>query len=186
MSPREGLASKISDEMKDILRDSEFGRLVRLATRNKYLKYPEEVSTFKCPNGYDDDHLKSQEAAQNSATPQSISATDGSAFDAPEYPAALDTKKEGIISDAENGDSIDLEQAHSSHSPPERIMSRPIMPMKSSDGTLLVDWYMTGMLLEIASRVPFTDACKMILKTLTTGALRRNCSFLSKFGGAVL
>ncbi|KAE8442608.1 hypothetical protein EG329_003031 [Mollisiaceae sp. DMI_Dod_QoI] len=129
--------------MKDILRDSEFGRLVRLATRNKYLKYPEEVSTFKCPNGYDDDHLKSQEAAQNSATPQSISVTDGSAFDAPESPAALDTKKEGIISDADNGDSIDLEQAHSSHSPPERIMSRPIMPMKSSDGTLLVDWYMT-------------------------------------------
>lgn len=135
--------------MKDILRDSEFGRLVRHATRNKYLKYPEEESTFKCPNGYDD-HLKTQEATQNHATPQSISVTVGSAIDAPATPTALETKKEGIISGAENGD-YDLEQAQGSNYPPERIMSHPIMPMKSSDGTILVDWYMTGMLLEITS-----------------------------------
>ncbi|CZR63831.1 related to FLR1-Putative H+ antiporter regulated by yAP-1 and involved in multidrug resistance [Phialocephala subalpina] len=125
--------------MKDIIRDSELGRLIRLATRHAYLQYPEEMSTFKFPEGYEKDS-KSQEAVQTPATPQSISPSGSSILDDPEAPAMPETKEE-VVNPGDG--SIDLEQAQSHHHSPERTTSRPIMPMKSSDGTILVDWYMT-------------------------------------------
>jgi DHA1 family multidrug resistance protein-like MFS transporter len=43
--------------MSDLIRDAPIGQLIRLVTRGKYLKYPEEEEGWKCPNYYkDSDH----------------------------------------------------------------------------------------------------------------------------------
>jgi MFS transporter, DHA1 family, multidrug resistance protein len=38
--------------MEDIIREAPLGQLIRLITRNKFLKYPEEKPDFVCPNCY--------------------------------------------------------------------------------------------------------------------------------------
>ena len=40
--------------MADMLRESAFGQLVRLVTRNAYFRYPEEQDGFTCPSTYTD------------------------------------------------------------------------------------------------------------------------------------
>ena len=49
-----------------------------------------------------------------------------------------DTATGDLISD------IRLERHVSTHIPTERIASRPIVLKRTSDGTILVDWYTTG------------------------------------------
>lgn len=135
-------ASRISNEIKDIIRGSELGQLIRLVTWSGILQYLEEMSTFRFPDGYDN-HSKSQEAVENSAAPQSISALESSVLDEPEMPTIPELKKEHTNPEAKDDDSIDLDQVQSHHEPPERTMNRPIIPTKSSDGTIPVDWYTT-------------------------------------------
>lgn len=38
-----------------IVRDAPFGQLLRYATKNRVLKYPEELEDFECPHSYDKD-----------------------------------------------------------------------------------------------------------------------------------
>jgi DHA1 family multidrug resistance protein-like MFS transporter len=38
--------------MLDLIRDAPIGQIIRLVTKNRLLKYPEELDTFECPNDY--------------------------------------------------------------------------------------------------------------------------------------
>lgn len=38
--------------MADIIREAPLGQIIRWATSNKFLKYPEEEPNFQCPNYY--------------------------------------------------------------------------------------------------------------------------------------
>jgi DHA1 family multidrug resistance protein-like MFS transporter len=38
--------------MSDMIRDAPLGQLIRLVTKNKFLKYPEEVEGWECPHVY--------------------------------------------------------------------------------------------------------------------------------------
>jgi hypothetical protein len=38
----------------------------------------------------------------------------------------------------------ELQRTYSTATPAERVLSRPVVPVKKSDGTILVDWYTTG------------------------------------------
>ena len=45
--------------MTDLIRDAPIGQLIRLLTRNKFLKYPEEDSAFHCPGCYKEPEAES-------------------------------------------------------------------------------------------------------------------------------
>lgn len=55
--------------MSALLRDSALGQLIRLATKNKVLLYPEERSGFQCPKHYSDPGAPQAKSLADSQTP---------------------------------------------------------------------------------------------------------------------
>jgi MFS transporter, DHA1 family, multidrug resistance protein len=69
----------------DIIRDAPIGQLIRLLTRNRVLKYPEELGDFQCPHCYKD--VEEQDAgkspSEKPAEPNDISPVDETAKETP-------------------------------------------------------------------------------------------------------
>jgi DHA1 family multidrug resistance protein-like MFS transporter len=104
--------------MFDLLRDAPLGQIIRYATGNRVLLYPEERPNFELPKSY------------NGSTPTDSENVSGST-----------TPRPRIDSDENN-----LErQVTLNEQMPERIASIPvaITPSRLKDGTILVDWYTT-------------------------------------------
>ncbi|KAH7372210.1 major facilitator superfamily domain-containing protein [Cadophora sp. MPI-SDFR-AT-0126] len=131
--------------MKDIIRDSTIGQIVRLLTSNRTFLYPEEEPSFKCPRGYNDNTAlpeavireRTRSFFSTASNPHSFYVDNGEAFTTPESKTEDGSAQENI----DNGDATDLERANTAKL--VRTRSRPILPSKSVDGTILVDWYMT-------------------------------------------
>lgn len=49
--------------MSDLIRDAPIGQIIRYLTKNRLLKYPEELDTWQCPNSYDGDATAEKIAA---------------------------------------------------------------------------------------------------------------------------
>ncbi|KAH9214000.1 major facilitator superfamily transporter [Leptodontidium sp. 2 PMI_412] len=130
--------------MKDIIRDSTFGQIVRLLSKNKLLLYPEEDPNFKCPKGYND-NTNLPEAVVRERTRSFFSTASNphnSYMDDEEAITTPESKDEsGSNESTDKGENSDLERANTARL--ERTKSRPILPSKSADGTILVDWYTT-------------------------------------------
>ena len=102
--------------MFDLLRDAPLGQIIRYATGNRVLLYPEERSDFELPKSYAD------------STPPDTSAN----VSGTTTPQVTDENNiERQLTDAEH--------------PADRIASVPvaITPSRLKDGTILVDWYTT-------------------------------------------
>ena len=144
-----------------MLRESTLGQIIRLVTGGKYLQYPEEKPDFKLPETWVqvlNEHNSSEQTFvqqglfENEGTPlpSSVSATDD------------DEKKEGNqdaepyinAEESESGlhlhrsksreetvpytqDRMEVDEAHEL----EKTKSVPIVPRKTKDGAILVDWY---------------------------------------------
>jgi DHA1 family multidrug resistance protein-like MFS transporter len=139
--------------MKDIIRDSTIGQLIRFVTRNKVLHYVEESADFQCPRCYADSKSEEKTVPLVDDThnePQSSSASGTKA-------AEGDLEEQASTKDVENQPlekvytgvglwkiptQAELQQKYSAGA--ERTVSRPIQAKKTSDGTILVDWYTTG------------------------------------------
>jgi MFS transporter, DHA1 family, multidrug resistance protein len=158
--------------MSDLLRDAPVGQLIRWVTKCKFLKYPEEIPGFDCPNIYEVGKI-----------PVSTDTTPG-----PVWPEAdvekhvADVEKHvadslailtrvATVEDAESPQSgetgafrertlskivtrpemsrvrtrQDLEQAYMNATQEQslRRQSQSIVPQKMADGIILVDWYAT-------------------------------------------
>ncbi|KAH6721073.1 multidrug transporter [Leptodontidium sp. MPI-SDFR-AT-0119] len=160
--------------MTDLLREAPLGQMIRWATKNKYLKYPEEREDFQLPLAY-----TTMLNASKNETSTTRADTRGTKDRTPQRTLASST----FSSDSESGTASDLERAETVQenpnsyaslnndveSPPlNRIKSRaetipytqdrleveqqlslartetkPIAPLKTSDGIVLVDWYTT-------------------------------------------
>lgn len=136
--------------MYDIIRDSPFGQIARFLTKNKYFQYVEEQDGFQHPYYGPNPFLKEIE---------SHPVTDTTSNALPEGTASINSAREGSggtttrfrVAIAH----VDVENRHAEN-PIERIVttqsyhevqrteSRPIQPTQTSDGTILVDWYTTG------------------------------------------
>jgi MFS transporter, DHA1 family, multidrug resistance protein len=113
--------------MFDLLRETPAGQAIRLLSRNRLLRYPEERPDFEIPRQY----LDELNRAEN-----------------PGNVTESDTLKD-VISNADTplsssslheGDDVEsLRQVHSLTV--RRTKSIPIAPQKTSDGIILVDWY---------------------------------------------
>jgi len=151
--------------MADLLREAPLGQLIRYVTRNKFLRYPEELPGFELPSTYN--------AILNSAD-SPVTATRNLTKEKSRK-SSESSSEDGI---APSNDNIDLEKTETGQPGPyegnaaslnltrtksrlettpyteerleleaelalERTQTKPIVPQKTSDGNVLVDWYTT-------------------------------------------
>lgn len=136
--------------MQALIRDATVGQLIRYATGNKYLRYPEEEPSFQLPESYTNllANPKSSEpeiSSDENDLSQTISKSEGG-----EELSKLET-----VRTQPDGERVGMTQALSRSSTRaalerrfteanlERGPSVPIAPTKTSDGKILVDWYST-------------------------------------------
>lgn len=127
----------------ETFRDSTFGQLVRLVSRNEHFQYPEERSEFKLSPSYNPPVKEAERDDLNSSGPVTgeTSSRQSSSNDIGE-----DENGYGGISGVATH-ALDLERAitqSTTHHVPSRTLSRQIVPSHTKDGVTLVDWYTTG------------------------------------------
>ncbi|KAH8201259.1 hypothetical protein TruAng_004576 [Truncatella angustata] len=130
--------------MSSLIRDAPIGQLLRLVTRNRMLKYPEEKPNFSLPELWtqalenESKVATSPDMFDSSSDSSSVSSTnndeesrshdvDGTTTTGPTPAALIRTRSASAIQD------IEL----------EKTKSIPIAPKKTKDGAILVDWYFT-------------------------------------------
>ncbi|KAI8623887.1 major facilitator superfamily transporter [Xylariaceae sp. FL1651] len=136
--------------MSSLMRDTPVGQFVRLVTRNRMLQYPEEKADFQLP----DAQLKVVNSDKTEYSSSSTCQSDASTLcpldektqvekiDEETLPSQSTTSvgtesPAETLSNAKQGSTDDIEQAI------EKIKSIPIVPRRTEDGTILVDWYST-------------------------------------------
>ncbi|KAH7189259.1 major facilitator superfamily domain-containing protein [Fusarium flagelliforme] len=151
--------------MADLIRDAPLGQLIRFVTRNKYLQYPEEKPGFKLPESWEvvlnnpDVIIDESTGANHNTllTGTALASSASSTVAATEDPKAKgETEKE--TEDIERGDAVPV-RLHRSRSPQEtqaytidrleadeehdveKVKSIPVVPKRTKDGHVLVDWY---------------------------------------------
>lgn len=149
--------------MADIIRDAALGQLIRFVTRNKYLKYPEEKEDFKLPDPWitllnnpdavieEDPQPTASGAITGIASSASSTVADGPEADSkptkPEHGEDLEqggdapprmhrTRSPGETQNFTD-DRLRVDEEHDL----EKIQSIPVVPKRTKDGAILVDWY---------------------------------------------
>ena len=149
--------------MADLFREAPFGQLVRILSGNRFFPYPEEREDFHCPVCYRaDTFLPSEKIVEQTSDSEindvgSVEATKitthGTTFDLQKSATSSDPDSE----DDQREDSAQALGLQRTQTLPytnerleiekklavERTKSRPILPTKTADGTILVDWYNT-------------------------------------------
>lgn len=139
--------------MSDLMREAPIGQLLRFITKNKIFRYPEELDGFQLPESYN-----TMLNAHNSEKAASRSDSDADENAVDELP---ELKHHATTRSIRSGDieaKPDLTRTVSRESTTpytekrleaeaelaiERTQSLPIVPQKTSDGNILVDWYTT-------------------------------------------
>lgn len=168
--------------MSALVRDSALGQLIRLATKNKTLLYPEEKSDFQCPYHYTKNAYQETKSDTDGTPAEGTAAEEKkTSLHRIETIERLDPEKTLAHRPESIGESMlprtpqtekdfdldrvvtartgltrvdtrvdlekvttrrDLEQAYTTATL-ERGPTRPIIPERLDDGTILVDWYDT-------------------------------------------
>lgn len=120
--------------MAALLRDAPFGQLVRLLTNNKYFQYPEEQPGFQLPQPW------LQLMNNPDMSPERFQSDDELEQQTP-TPAGTER-----ISRTSSSTSLPYTEARleaDQHHEIEKTKSIPIVPKRTKDGAILVDWYTT-------------------------------------------
>lgn len=131
--------------MADTIRDAPVGQMIRWATGNKYFRYPEEKPGFELPTTYtaamnsSEKHPSPVPSPTSSNTPATMEriATKTSQDDLKALSLIRTKTREETQNFSEERLEIDQELAL------ERTKTIPILPTKTADGNILVDWYTT-------------------------------------------
>ena len=124
--------------MQAVIRDAPFGQLVRFVTKNKYFQYPEEKPDFQLPETWIDVMNQSDTLRKGSSQTQKPESEN------PESPSS-DHHGEALSRTATQhslpytSDRLEEEERHEV----EKVKSTPIVPKRTRDGIVLVDWYYT-------------------------------------------
>jgi MFS transporter, DHA1 family, multidrug resistance protein len=147
--------------MADLIRESPIGQVIRFVTRDKYLRYPEEIAGFQIPwegvvnasvegkladlsDGSNherdekdserdvDKDLEADELARKTTTRSAL----GTGLSATATVNRTKSREQTLPYSAERFQTELQEEA-------ERQQSAIIVPQKTSDGITLVDWYTT-------------------------------------------
>ncbi|KAH7191366.1 major facilitator superfamily domain-containing protein [Fusarium oxysporum] len=153
--------------MADIVRDAPLGQLIRFLTKNKYFKYPEEKPGFKLPDPWitlmnKPDAVVDEEspntgdtniianASSTSSTASGDSDEEGDSRPKPEHdedpergsqpdapPLRLHRTRTQQDTQAFTMDRFHVDEQHDI----EKVQSIPVVPKRTKDGAILVDWY---------------------------------------------
>lgn len=159
--------------MSDLVRDAPIGQLIRWLTKNRVLQYPEEKADFTCPMGYQGEKHSLSDLS-TSATSPPVAGDAAEKFEYPQTPGAqslrlaptaqdVDPFEQAGTREAINARTLsrtvtrpemtkvhtraDLEEAYTNATRQETVkyqQSQPIVPEKTADGVILVDWYDTN------------------------------------------
>ena len=143
--------------MSDLMREAPIGQFLRFVTKNKLFKYPEELPGFQLPETY---NTMLNEHSNEKLGPSRSDSENVGAEEAPETAEALPELKHHVTTrsirsgDVEHAAALTRTRTRESTRPyteerleveaglaVERTKSIAIMPTKTSDGTILVDWY---------------------------------------------
>lgn len=148
----------------DLIRETAFGQIVRYATGNRVFLYPEEKPGFQCPSDYingpdEKKHRRNSKKEESTRPPRDVE--EALQPTEPTIPAdkISPDSEDDSSSSSSNASAEKLAQQtsnlHRTESLPysperleveriatlERAKSHPIHPTVTSDGTILVDWY---------------------------------------------
>ncbi|KAF3074398.1 Transporter mfs1 [Trichoderma lentiforme] len=137
--------------MYETFRESALGQAIRFVSRNKWLQYPEEKPDFVLPPEYvallsnsEKQHETTSDRSnshlnQHSGSPDPASDSSQTADEDGE-----DLRRERTVGSIQRGPYME----HGRYDPEQQIelkktKSEPIVPVKTNDGVILVDWYTT-------------------------------------------
>ncbi|GKT45740.1 trehalase [Colletotrichum spaethianum] len=136
--------------MAQIIRDAPIGQLIRFITRNKLLQYPEEKPDFQLPQQWLDVVESEKEVPAEEATiaaslrsSNSIQTDEENKLfpkeleDAASYDASLQRTRSRQETVPYTQDRLEIDEIHEI----QKTKSMPIVPKKTKDGVILVDWY---------------------------------------------
>ncbi len=149
--------------MADLFREAPFGQLVRILSGNRFFLYPEEKEDFHCPHCYHvDGSQPSDKLAQQDLDSENNDVGSVEATKIATHETRLDLEKSATSSDPdsegdqgqESAQALGLQRTQTLPYTNERLeiekrlriektKSRPIVPARTSDGIILVDWYNT-------------------------------------------
>lgn len=132
--------------MKDLIRETAFGQLVRLATKNRCFQYPEEKPDFVLPTQYQnaisgfwsDETSPPNQEKEDTASPREEAESSITRDDVPE-PLDLSRTMTKSSTRPYTAERFEADQAAEA----AHTKSASIIPQKTSDGSVLVDWYTT-------------------------------------------
>ncbi|GJN67109.1 cycloheximide resistance protein [Purpureocillium lilacinum] len=151
--------------MADLIRDAPIGQLIRFLTKNKYLQYPEERADFKLPEPWqqlvDNPNAVVDEGPVTSSSSSTVHGGDGNnnAGNLSEKETDVDPEKQKKREQDQQGAQQEPLHLHRTRSPEEtpaftearleadeahdvqRVKSIPVVPQRTKDGAILVDWY---------------------------------------------
>jgi MFS transporter, DHA1 family, multidrug resistance protein len=131
--------------MKDTIRDSTFGQLARIVTRDRYFNYVEENPQFQFP-------CESFTSSSSEDGTPAEAVGDASASIIVNSTAPKEERNGSVVADLEkaettNGTDLNYHDRILSRDMQlalQRSTSQAIKPEKTADGKILVDWYTTG------------------------------------------
>ena len=123
--------------MSDLIREAPLGHVLRWISRNRLLQYPEERSDFVLPVQYTT-QLNTEKDAHHTQSRNSLRAPTSSEGSDVEGLAITKTKSRAETLPYSN-ERFEVEQQLAL----ERTKTIPIVPKKTTDGIVLVDWYTT-------------------------------------------
>ncbi|KAK1961213.1 major facilitator superfamily transporter [Colletotrichum sublineola] len=136
--------------MAQIIREAPMGQLIRFVTRNKFLQYPEEKPDFQLPQQWLDvlnsEKEVSADEAADMASPRSSQSTridedntlsPKEAEDAAPYGVSVQRTRSRQETVPYTQDRLEVDEIHEI----QKTKSIPIVPKKTKDGAILVDWY---------------------------------------------
>lgn len=134
--------------MADIIRDAPVGQLIRFLTKNRILQYPEEKADFVLPGPW-------QQMVDNpDAAPPAGEDHSNSNSNPPSTPGSRDGNEKPP---AQHSDDDDDEQQL------QRAQSVPIVPKRTKDGAILVDWYFSD---DTSNPQNWTDKKRGLIATI--------------------
>ncbi|KAL7931402.1 major facilitator superfamily domain-containing protein [Trichoderma chlorosporum] len=148
--------------MASLFRGTTFGSIIRWSTRRNYLKYPEELPSFHCPNFYiNADHANSSTSPNNEIVDHSEEDLRNNGREHSVAPGSIETESlsseesdfdartlSKIISRPQMsrvGSLASLQEAYTAATLQANVRSQhsTIYPKKLETGVILVDWYAT-------------------------------------------
>jgi len=137
--------------MSDLIREAALGQLLRWATNNRLFPYPEELPGFEIPESYKAALNPEKKPRRHSSSQAQADKETGAHSDEPSA-SSTDSESDHHHQDIEQQRTLSRQNTlqytperleADSHEAVERVVSKPISPIKTSDGIVLVDWYTT-------------------------------------------